>query len=117
MTFDPSKPVCQRNGRPARIVSTDGKCDHPIAAWIMAQDGKEHSSVFQVNGTAYFASRDFDLINIPVKRVQWINIYAYGTAYHYPTEEEAIGCRNANMKANAKCLATVRVEFTEGEGQ
>lgn len=72
-TFDPTKPVQTRDGRKARIISTDAKvfCDgvpQPILALVEVCDGKEDAVSYCLNGNYFPHSKDFcdsDLINIP----------------------------------------------------
>lgn len=69
--FDPSKPVRQRNGLPARILATDVRAEQPIVAALMEDDDTEEVWTFGANG--YFGRRHtpsgLDLVNVePVAR-------------------------------------------------
>jgi hypothetical protein len=74
MSFDPTKPVQTRDGRPARILATDiddkfGK----IAAAFRSKDGsKEFVDVFDKDGRAMPGGTEtaHDLVNVP-KRTEW----------------------------------------------
>jgi hypothetical protein len=65
--FDPAKPVQTRDGRPARIVSTNMGGRYPILAII--DEGKEgdHASRYTMKGRFMTApgESELDLVNVP----------------------------------------------------
>lgn len=68
MSFDPTKPVQTRNGRAARIISTDRKMGNgnvPIVALVADNSGGEAIASFYADGT-HWANGDQqnDLINV-----------------------------------------------------
>jgi hypothetical protein len=74
--FDPTRPVQTRDGREARIICTDRKGRYPLICLVKEQDGTESCISNEVSGY----SRDghtsrFDLVNIPIKKEGWINVY------------------------------------------
>lgn len=92
MTLDFSKPIITRDGRAVRILCTDGPGNEPVIGIVgdsvlsWHKDGKHF-----VGGGPSGA----DLINQPVKRRGWANLYKdrngrYVTGERvYDTEEEA----------------------------
>jgi len=67
MTFDPTKPVQTRDGRPARIICIDVVGDRPILALIKeADDGAELSKHYYKNGIWSGAGHETadDLVNV-----------------------------------------------------
>lgn len=81
-TLDLTKPVQTRDGKPVRILCTDGPNDHyPVAGWAegergpnyWALDGRYHSSLGHMNGK--------DLINVPERVVEWFGLHPSEGAY------------------------------------
>jgi hypothetical protein len=107
MTFDPSKPVQTRDGRPARILCTDIK--HPnysIAAAYTNQFGVEIISSYTTDGISS-GHGSVDLINVPEKRTVWVNVYP---SLGYPTKALADKCAATDR------IACVPLTYTVGEG-
>ncbi len=78
-TFDPTKPVRTRDGKPARILCTDARGDLPIVALVGAPGESEYVQRFTKDGCAYRnVPLPHDLINVPEKRTLdiWVNIYS-----------------------------------------
>ena len=79
MSFDPSKPVQTRDGRPARIICTDLKNNdgYSLVALVFNDfDKDEQMYYYDSNGKNPFVPlMGTDLINIPTVRSGWINIY------------------------------------------
>lgn len=77
MAFDPNKPVQTRDGRKARIICTDRVSDlgYPIVAAVLDQGmPAEELHTYNIYGACAHGS-SLDLINIPVKREGWVNVY------------------------------------------
>lgn len=70
MTFDPSKPVQTRDGRPARIICTDRQhAFYSIIALVQADEGYEEICAFAHDGRYASISEDqIDLVNISHRR-------------------------------------------------
>ncbi len=110
MTFDPPEPVQTRDGRKARIVCTDVNGHYPIIA-LVDYHGTELVHHFNADGKACTGSRGSDLINIPVKREGWINIYPLGSCEGiFPTETIA------TVESGHSRIACIRIKYTDGEG-
>lgn len=101
-TFDPTKPVQTRDGRPARIICTDVKHQSPmfrIQALVEDTSGNEHSYPYSEDGRFDFQEHDIDLINVPVKRSMWqtvtgINGWLFS---RFPSKERAIAAQTTTM--------------------
>lgn len=115
--FDPTKPVQTHSGLPARILCTDrAPSKHeeirPILALIKSGSA-EYASVFRSDGKKYGHRDDpWDLVNIPEKHKRWINIYENNRTDRrtFSTHKQAI------INQDSDCIATICIEFTEGEG-
>lgn len=114
--FDPTKPCQTRDGRAARIVDNNVLSaiskQHRLAVIITDRTGYDSIHVYQTNGINVQGHRDWDLINIPKKHKRWVNMY--------PNNNISINTFNNynHAKDNRKihCIATICIEFTEGEG-
>lgn len=117
--FDPTKPVKTRDGRPARIICTDARNRvYPVIALVVT-DGNERPEMFTHRGKFYegLAGNDpKDLINIPVKREGWINIFpnltfppnvVACTSHAFDSEKEA------DDHATGDRVACIRIEWEE----
>lgn len=117
--FDPTKPVQTRDGRKARIVCTDAtQSDYPIVALIDSVFG-EVPYAFRKDGTRFpkedLDMTEIDLINIPVKKEGWVNVYAPGfqdfyvgwCSHAYRTKDQA------DKEAQPDRLDCVRIEWEE----
>ena len=113
-------PVCTRDGRPVRIVCYDfkGHKNYSILALVESPVGVESTVSYALNGHQYLDSEtDIDLMMASVKRVGWINLYAYpggvtGTdqCALYHSEKEA---RSYILKDNGVYVATVKIEWED----
>lgn len=69
------KPVCTRDGRKARIICFDAKCDKPIVALIYDYN-KETVLQYLENGRFFVDQIDkYDLMMLPEKKEGWIIIH------------------------------------------
>ena len=111
------KPVCTRDGRKARIICFDAKCNKPIVALIY-DCNKETVLQYLENGRFFVDQIDkYDLMMFPQKKEGWVNVYKsynnkysalLGSAYVYKTKGEA----ELNFdKDNG--LAIVKIEWEE----
>ena len=117
MTFDPTKSVQTRDGKPARIICTDAKNadGRPMIVLVEVPKGHETAISYAANGRYAAEKHDFDLINVPQKHKRWLNIYS-GTNWpflgtHFATRAEADQEAYPNTR-----IACIEIEFTEGEG-
>ena len=92
MTLDFTRPVTTRDGRAVRILCTDAGGHLPVVGLIGSAVRR-----WQLDGTALDSpyKHEDDLINTPVKRRGWINIYRIGKhEFHidqiWDTREDAI---------------------------
>lgn len=115
-TFDPTKPVQTKCGKPADIIAVDLKCDtYPIAARFIEQGGdRELVASFTKDGQCCIHSPSGnDLVNIPekVKVKFWVNVNQSGTVHTYKTRDAA----DNNVSSRIACICIER-EVTEGGG-
>lgn len=119
VSFDPTKPVQTRDGRAARILCTDANGPLPIIALVKATNGNEEVMRLLADGQrrgrkAWRPDRD-DLVNIPMKRRGWTNVYR--------NQESANGVsigpvicdskEDARLIAKEVPLATIEIEWEE----
>ena len=111
---NPSRKVITRGGYPATIVSTTfHQENYPVVAEVcFSSYDKKQSYSFTANGLFLDSSEDSrDLFFAPEKHEGWVNIYPgpFTGVQIYKTEEDAKHCADAN----AKVIATVKIEWEE----
>jgi len=111
------KPVCTRDGRKARIICFDAKCNKPIVALIY-DCNKETVLQYLENGRFFVDQIDkYDLMMLPQKKEGWVNVYkSYNVgkktpciASIYPTKEEA----KKSSVVGLDYVDTVKIEWEE----
>lgn len=111
------KPVCTRDGRKARIICFDAKCNKPIVALIY-DCNKETVFQYLENGRFFVDQIDkYDLMMLPQKKEGWVNVYkSYNVgkkipcmASIYPTKEEA----KKSSVVGFDYVDTVKIEWEE----
>ena len=98
------KPICTRDGRPARIICFDAQNeDFPIVALITDDEGDETPETYTAHGGYYTnaGQRDSDLMMVTQERTVWVNLYrsvdgrgCYVGSTTADTEQEALDNRN-----------------------
>lgn len=106
------KPVCTRDGRKARIICFDAKCDKPIVALIYDYN-KETDLQYLENGRFFVDQIDkYDLMMLPQKKEGWVNIYKDfedTVCCIYSTEKEAL----EEKETEEDYITTVKIEWEE----
>lgn len=111
------KPVCTRDGRKARIICFDAKCNKPIVALIY-DCNKETVLQYLENGRFFVDQIDkYDLMMFPQKKEGWVNVYkSYNVGKKipcmtsiYPTKEEA----KKSSVVGLDYVDTVKIEWEE----
>lgn len=120
------KPVCTRDGKPARILCFDLKNEHyKIAAAVFLSENTEYIETFTIDGRRYAECtkrNDSDLVMAPIKKQGWINVYKRAdnenqvitttqvvtSTYVFRTEELAKEAANSD-----NYIATVSFEWEE----
>ena len=116
------KPICTRNGAPARIIYDNAKGNHPIIALIEDEEGEcEMSRDYTIDG--FFNNpnipSDSDLMMVGDKRKGWVNISKRNpninptdriAGYIYRTREEA---QNVIKTCSSDYLDTIEIEWEE----
>ena len=113
------KPICTREGKPARIICFDRKeKTYPIIALI---DKGPFEVVYTYTNEGmynYEGLSDFDLLMAPTKRKGWINIYRKdlknnvtdrGGGYIFSTKEQALN----TIMSDQNYVATTEIEWEE----
>lgn len=112
--IDLTKPVQTRDGRKVRVLCTDRKgSSNSIVGLIVLEGGKEYVQTWEANGN-FVTSGDApaDLINVPDKRVVWVNMYPGPIM-----SAEASSRKQADNNAtnNDRREACIRVEYEVGQ--
>lgn len=106
------KPVCTRDGRKARIICFDAKCNKPIVALIY-DCNKETVLQYLENGRFFVDQIDkYDLMMFPQKKEGWVNIYKDfedTVCCVYPTEKEAL----EDGETEKDYITTIKIEWEE----
>lgn len=106
------KPVCTRDGRKARIICFDAKCNKPIVALIYDYN-KETVLQYLENGRFFVDQIDkYDLMMLPQKKEGWVNIYKDfedTVCCIYSTEKEAL----EEKETEEDYITTVKIEWEE----
>ena len=107
---NPSKKVVTRDGRPVKIYCTNFASDQPI---IATMGDEEYSYSFSKDGRFMrgMYKSCHDLFFALEKHEGWVNIYLgpITGVVVYKTEEDA----KHGANANAKVIATVKIEWEE----
>lgn len=115
------KPVCTRDGRKARIICFDAKCNKPIVALIY-DCNKETVFQYLENGRFFVDQIDkYDLMMLPQKKEGWINIYGeekgrYCSNVIYSSKEEALNISKQSLnisKQSEEHITTIKIEWEE----
>lgn len=106
------KPVCTRDGRKARIICFDAKCNKPIVALIY-DCNKETVLQYLESGRFFVDQIDkYDLMMLPQKKEGWLNIYKDfedTVCCVYPTEKEAL----EDGETEKDYITTIKIEWEE----
>lgn len=117
------KPVCTRDGRPARIICFDAKSAYPIVALTPDIDGDEIVESYTADGY-YYSDRSANVNNLMMageKHEGWINIYK---EKYEDSQEVILGGNIYNSEQVAKDIskgvienlqhiATIKIEWEE----
>lgn len=111
------KPVCTRDGRPARVICFDRLGAFPVVALVRDNDDVEYAEFYTTNGACLVGREmDADLMMRTIKRTGYVNIYTsirdeqgYVRGIEvYNTREEA-----EKNKININFVATAKIEWEE----
>ena len=108
-TAKAGKPVCTRDGRKARIICFDMNSfnNHIIVALITEENETESIYSYTSDGKWKETKTENDLMMLPEKKEEWINIYE--DMVMYASEEEA----KMGIATERNYIATVKVEWEE----
>ena len=105
---DFTKPVQTRNGLPVTIITTEGRGLFPIIGYM---GDSNYIESWLSNGKGHkHKDSCYDLINVPEKRVGYINIFQHeNSSGVYKSRGSADKCGLAPR------IACIRVEYTDGQ--
>lgn len=110
------KPVCTRDGSPARIICWDLKNEtYPIVAIIESEDRKENVETYTEAGLWTMGGKcSWDLMMASEKHEGWINLWRMNngeiaTSVVYESEEKAL----AGRAEGVKYVYTIKIEWEE----
>ena len=109
---DFTKPVQTHSGLPVTIITTEGRGEFQVIGYIGDSVGV---SIWYKSGKYYSnADGDLDLINVPEKRVIYMNGYSNRTMYGpFHSRTHADICDKDGLSGDrTECI---RVEYTEGQ--
>ena len=111
---NPNRKVVTRNGRSARIICTDAKCNYPIVA-LIEEDGYDNALSYTKDGKLYVGeTKDYDLFFAPEKHEGWLNIYRSDECDFYMRAYKSKEKADKVAKANPKTFfTTVKIEWEE----
>lgn len=116
---NPSKRVVTRDGRNARIICTDMRCEnYPIVALVELSDNATED-VFTYTKDGIFdirSSSRHDLFFAPEKHEGWVNLYKYANkdcAYYLGSINNSKAEAENKRDTSDKCIATIRIEWEE----
>ena len=113
---NPSRKVVTRDGRNARIISTDmNSKNYPIVALVQISDNYINEEVYTYTKDGEFEaeqSTKHDLFFAPEKHEGWVNVYEEGANRYlegciYITKEEAKRMRGYGY------ITTIKIEWEE----
>ena len=115
---NPSRKVVTRNGRNARIISTDmNSKNYPIVALVKLSDNTTED-VWTYTKDGEFEveqSTSHDLFFVPEKHEGWINVYRYSDGGHayagavYDSKEDA----EKRKTIDENYVTTIKIEWEE----
>jgi len=110
--LDLSKPLQTRRGEKAELVYDRLTGDYPLAVIVHFDDGTNDVLTYTREGNLYTdADSSSNLVNVPVQRTLWLNIYkSGGEILPHPSRERA------DLSASDDRIACIEVTYTEGEG-
>lgn len=113
--IDWTKPIQTRAGLPARMLATDikSKNGNCICVAVTYPSGNEVVSAVTLEGLYYSNPSDADIINVPEKRVRYLNIYP-GSIYSYNNREDADTAAKRHDNWHNR-IACIKVEYMEGQ--
>jgi hypothetical protein len=117
-SFDPTKPVQFRKGKPARIICADRKDPRmPIVALYGDALSGEGVAFFRADGTAICGSPENDLVNVPERSYVFRTLGRY--TKHLDTKPDKVGTMRFPFLEEAKrawplCKSFLKITVEEG---
>ena len=110
------KPVCTRDGRPARIICFDRKGYRKIVALVHNDYYEDEIITYTIEGHRDCKSINtiYDLMMAPERHEGWVNVYQGGKLdadYLYPSKDDAVENISQPMKDNY--IDTIKLTWEE----
>lgn len=109
MMIDINKKYRTRAGRPVELLTTNARGERPVIGYIGDSEDLVRWSLDGTNNS-YSYLEAFDLVEVKLKRVLWLNVYPKDEVHAHESREDADGC-SGNRR-----IACLKIEFEEGEG-
>ena len=115
---NPSRKVVTRDGRKARIVSTNMRCaNYPIVALVERCDNTEEINTYTENGEFEVSNLSkYDLFFAPEKHKGWINIFKWTSTEPYLGESRIYSSKEIAESTGRNYrdyLSTIEIEWEE----
>ena len=117
------KPVCTRDGRKARIVCFDRKCNKYSIIALVEEDGIEYGHYYKTDGIESTDDVNTDLMMLCEKKEGWVNVYDADTTFRftegmiYNTKDEAIQRAKEEIttgqREKSEYVDTVKISWEE----
>lgn len=110
------KPVCTRDGKPARIICFDKKGNpYPLVA-LVKYDKEENTYTYTNDGRITCTENDLDLMMASEKHEGWVNIYHSYTNNNRLTNHEIFDTEEKAMMSSKNYdnyITTTKIEWEE----
>lgn len=107
------KPVCTRDGRPARIICFDRTGKFPVVALVEAKDRDDIYSYLNCGKDNESVEKEYDLMMLPEKEEGFINIYRNDKMFSCSPTPYKTGGEAFNGRKQQSYLCTIKVEWEE----
>ena len=105
------KPVQTRDGRKVRVLCIDKAGERSVVGLVVHETAGETIYAWYASGNYMSNTHNLDLINVPEKRVAWVNMYPDKNALGVPCKSRD----EADKDAAHDREACVRVEYEVGQ--
>ena len=100
-----------RDGKPVEIYRQDDGTGRILGAVYYEHEKKWGLRVwFENGGWCLKRGHQYDLVDVPVKHIRWVNVYDIKNPRSHPTKEKA------DKYAGTNRIACIKIEYEEGEG-
>jgi hypothetical protein len=107
--IDFTKPIQTRDGHPVEIISTNLRGPHPVIGYV---GNSKTFDQWTAEGKYALGAGCFDLVNVPEKRVIWLNVYERGMITRHDSRHLADEWVTRTASKRTECI---RVEYEVGQ--